>query len=228
MTIAIRSLVAFALVLGLSACVAPGAATRNAPMQAVSDLSVASKDGVLAVTPAYDVADVRITVPTSLKVSEANLFYPVADIVWRGEPVGDRYAQITQILREAAAGGTAGMNKGQKIVLDITLTRFHSLTEKTRFTVGGMHTLRYDLTVRDAATGTILSGPQKIVADVRGAGGNAAIAEEMAGRTQRVVVIEALGASLRRALSAPRPVPGGDAVSQNMTPDLIGSVTQVY
>jgi hypothetical protein len=38
------------------------------------------------------IADVRVTVPDRLKVSGTNVFHPIADIVWRGETLGDRKA----------------------------------------------------------------------------------------------------------------------------------------
>ncbi|MEO5614722.1 MAG: DUF6778 family protein, partial [Cypionkella sp.] len=63
-----------------------------------------------------------------------------------------------------------------------------------------------------AATGVVLQGPRLIVADVKGAGGNRAVAEEQAGRTQKVVVTDRLTEVLRRELSAPIAVLPADAV----------------
>lgn len=150
----------------------------------------------------YDVADVRVTVPARLKVSEANMFYPVADIVWRGEPAGNRHQQVAAMFRDAMAQGTGTMTTGRKVVVEIEVTRFHSVTEKTRYTVGGTHSMRFDLTVRDAATGEVLDGPRAVAADAKAAGGRQAVAEELAGRTQRVVVVERLAQAIRAELSA--------------------------
>lgn len=151
--------------------------------------------------PLYDVREVRVTVPRSLVVSEANLFYPVADIVWRGEPIGDRHEQVRQIVTEAFGFGTAGMRTGPGVIVEVQLRRFHALTEKTRFTVGGVHSLRFDLTVRDAATGAILDGPRLVIADVPAAGGRKALEEDRMGRTQRVVIVEHMSQVVRRELS---------------------------
>lgn len=196
--------------LGLSACVsANDPATRGAPLAtglgaAASQSTGSTVDAATAYLVAqYDVEAIRVTVPSRLKVSEANTFKPHADIVWRGEAPGDRYVQVAAIFRDAMAMGTATMQKGRKVDLEVEVTRFHALTEKTRYTIGGMHEMRFILTVRDTATGAILSGPREIVADVKASGGAAAIAEDQAGRTQRVVTVERLTQVIRRELSAP-------------------------
>jgi len=167
--------------------------------------------GVQVMQASYRVSDVRVVVPRTLRSSEANSFYPSADIVWRGEPRGDRHAQVTQIFTEAMLAGTAGMVTGPEVILEIAVTRFHCLTEKTRFTVGGLHSMKFDLTVRDAATGAVLDGPRAVVADVRASGGAAAIAEDQAGRTQRVVVVERLVEVIRREMSAAVTGPAAEA-----------------
>ena len=225
---AIRILAGLALAFGLSACVSSDPASRMAVSPA-NDLSIGAKDQAAAQlrVPQFTVAEVRVTVPRALKVSEANLYYPIADIVWRGEAPGDRHQQVQAIFDEALATGTAGMQKGPAVIVEAVVTRFHSLTEKTRYTIGGTHSLRYDLTLRDAATGQIIDGPRRVVADVKGAGGQRAIEEEQAGRTQRVVIVEALAASIRREMSVPMALPPVP-VSQNTAPEGVLTVAQVY
>ncbi|WP_146036499.1 DUF6778 family protein [Pseudotabrizicola formosa] len=158
--------------------------------------------GAQVMAAQYDVQEVRVAVPDSLKVSEANMFYPVADIVWRGEPRGNRHAQVAAMVREAMERGTSAMTSGRRVVVDVEVTRFHSVTEKTRYTVGGTHSMRFDLTVRDAETGAVIDGPRAVVADAKAAGGKQAVAEELAGRTQRVVVVDRLAQAIRSELSA--------------------------
>ncbi|WP_435258742.1 DUF6778 family protein [Thioclava sp. FR2] len=150
----------------------------------------------------YNVSAVNVSVPADLSVSEANMFYPIADIVWRGEPMGSRHQQVKTIFLEAAAEATGTMKQGATVVVDLQVQRFHSVTEKTRFTVGGVHDMKYSLTVRDAATGTVVDGPRLVHAEVKAAGGAQAVAEDQMGRTQRVVVIERLVRSIREELSA--------------------------
>jgi len=202
----LSKIASMAAVLLLSACVASEPASRSVSADA---LTLASRgtgsvpDGVRVVAPLYTVTDVQVTVPQSLRVSEANVFYPMADIVWRGDPMGNRYAQVGAILRDAAAQATASMQGPRAAVVRMELVRFHGVTEKTRYTVGGTHNVDFMLTVLDAATGAPIDGPRLVKAEAKAAGGQAAIAEEQAGRTQKVVVTEKLVQTLRRELSGP-------------------------
>ena len=139
--------------------------------------------------------------PSSLTVSEANLFYPKADIVWRDEPVGDRYAQIKAVMAQGLAKGTANMRTGPPAVVAVRVERFHSLTEKARFSVGGVHNLVFVLTVRNAASGAILDGPRRVEVAIRASGGGKALAEDAAGKTQRVVIVAGLAEAIRRELA---------------------------
>ncbi len=211
------SISALVLALALSACAqTTSMSTQN---QVSSDLSQASRlpqapgpRGPVMLQAEYDVKAVTVSVPHALKVSEANTFRPSADIVWRGDLPGDRYAQVKAIFDAAAARSTATMHTGAPVVVDLEVVRFHCLTEKTRYTVGGVHSLHFMMTVRDATTGAVLQGPRLIVADVKGAGGSRAVVEEQAGRTQKVVVTERLAEVIRRELSAPVTVLPADAV----------------
>jgi hypothetical protein len=170
--------------LALSACVsANDPASRNANPTSPALAAMSQSAGTPASRPTvflaaqYDVEAVRVSVPRSLKVSEANTFKPRADIVWRGEAGGDRYQQVAAIFEEAMGAGTGAMQNGRKVTVDVEVTRFHALTEKTRYTIGGMHEMRFLMTVRDAETGVVLDGPREVVADTKASGGAAAIAE---------------------------------------------------
>jgi hypothetical protein len=188
----------------LSACAGDVPASRS-----TADLTLAASNrAVDAQTPVkkvltghYQIKDVLINVPQSLRVSEANVFYPVADIVWRGEPLGNRHQQVRAIFTDAAQKASTHLTKGPEVIVQVDVTRFHCVTEKTRYTVGGTHSMHFTLTVIDATTGQVLEPAQAVVADVKAAGGAQAVAEEQMGRTQRVVVVETLANALRRALS---------------------------
>ncbi|GLS87825.1 hypothetical protein GCM10010873_27990 [Cypionkella aquatica] len=213
----ITSLSILVLALGLSACAqTTSMSTQN---QVSSDVSqapllpqTASGQTAMMMQSEYDVKAVNISVPQSLRVSEANTFHPSADIVWRGDQPGERHAQVKAIFETAAARSTATMHSGAPVVVDLEVVRFHCLTEKTRYTVGGVHSMHFMMTVRDATTGAVLQGPRRIVADVKAAGGNRAVAEDQAGRTQKVVVTDRLAEVIRRELSAPVKVLPDDAV----------------
>lgn len=211
------SISALVLALGLSACAQT--TSMSSQNQVSSDVSQASRlppapgpRGPVMLQAEYDVKAVNVLVPHTLKVSEANTFRPSADIVWRGDLPGDRYAQVKAIFDAASARSTATMHTGEPVVVDLEVVRFHCLTEKTRYTVGGVHSMHFLMTVRDASTGAVVQGPRLIVADVKGAGGSRAIAEEEAGRTQKVVVTDRLAEVIRRELSAPVQVKPADAV----------------
>lgn len=207
------SIPALAMALALAGCgqnLSVSRASMAGQNQVSSNLSQAAElpptlagSGPMILAAQYDVTAVNVSVPASLTVSEANSFHPNADIVWHGDAPGDRRAQIKAIFDTAAAQATATMHKGPKVVVEIEVVKFHAVTDKTRYTVGGIHNMTFMMSVRDVETGAILQAPRLVVADVKAAGGARAEAEDAAGRTQKVVVTERLIQVLRRELSAP-------------------------
>lgn len=204
----LMSLVAAATL--LAGCASTDTVTRDGGTKA---LSLATRGELLAdpatlyLTAAYDVRGVKVSVPRTLKVSEANVYYPLADVVWRGEPLGDRHLQVESIFDEALFRATGPMKQGRPATVEVEITRFHGVTEKTRYTMGGVYSLRFNLTVRDADTGQIIDGPRVVVADTKASGGVQALREEQMGLTQRVVVVNRLAEVLRRELSVPVTAP---------------------
>ncbi|MEP5729616.1 MAG: DUF6778 family protein [Sulfitobacter sp.] len=146
------------------------------------------------------VAGINVTVPQQLVVSEANSYYPNADIVWRGDPVGNRYTQVQTIFETAFQAGTAQMNGPTDVTLEVELTRFHSVTEKTRYSVGGVHNMVFNLTVRRASTGEILAPKREVRADLPALGGRAAIEADRIGQTQKVRVTDFLAQVIQQEL----------------------------
>jgi hypothetical protein len=199
-------LAALTLIIGLAGC--------DALKSSRSDglpLSEVKMDGRAPIAQAaladarFTVTSVDVIVPETLRVSEANSFYPNADVVWRGEPQGDRLAQIKSIVEEGLTAGIANLATGPKAVLSVQLERFHALTEKARFSVGGVHDVVFVLTMLDAKTGAVLEGPRRVEIAIKAAGSDVAIAEDAAGRTQRVVIVEGVAEAIRRELSGPPP-----------------------
>lgn len=115
----------------------------------------------------YTVTGVEVTVPRSLTVSERNGIKPRADILWQAEPLGDRYAQVDAILTEALTQGTAEMHGARKVTLEAVVTRFHALTKRTRYSIGGEHEVWMMLTVRDAETGEVIEPARLVGFDTR-------------------------------------------------------------
>jgi hypothetical protein len=155
-------------------------------------------------SPAFSVKDIRVSVPETLKVSEANLFYPQGDIVWRGEPRGDRHAQVAGIFKTGMTRGVAEMkNSGQPVIVDIQVERFHALSEKARYSFGGVHNIKFLMTVRDAKSGAIVLPTREVNSDLKGLGGNAAIEAEARGFTEKVQITEHLARVIQMELTRP-------------------------
>ena len=214
---AFKTLLSLGLALGLSACglIDGTRAASDAVSLATKGAPVEVKQKAVAIP--LNVTQVVIKVPSSLRVSEADTWYPMADVVWRGEPRGNRLVQVQAIFEEAAAKGTADLKSGVAVVAEVEVTRFHCVTEKTRNTIGGMHSLQFMLTVRHAETGEVLDGPRLVIADTKAAGGSRAIAEDYAGRTQRVVVVERLTQVIHDELKALRVNPAKFGLSVSMS-----------
>jgi hypothetical protein len=200
-----RARLAAALIaMPLAACSGAEAPSRAAaPAALVPPGAAVLPPGAEVLRLQYDVAAVQVRVPPALTVSEANRFYPLADIVWRGEPPGNRHAQVEAIVREGIARATGDMTSGPRVLVEAEVTRFHSLTEKARYTTGGVHAVHLTLTVRDAATGAVIDGPRPLEADVKASGGAQAMLDDQLGITMRVVIVDRLAQVVRRALAAP-------------------------
>ncbi|MCB6177355.1 hypothetical protein LHP98_04330 [Rhodobacter sp. Har01] len=196
-----RAFAGIGLALALAGCGAVDGSIRTAAAPADEVAAEALVEVPLAVQ------DVTVTVPRSLKVSEAEVFYPVADIVWRGEPRGDRYAQIEAIYEAAVTAAVVPLTAGLPVVAEIEVTRFHAVTDKTRYTVGGVHSLKFLLTIRDAATGKVLSGPRLVNADVRAVGGQRAVRNDYVGISQKEIVTNRLATVIRAELASLKVAP---------------------
>lgn len=191
----IRPLLAAILLVSLTACGTVPTATRSA-MPDDTMLGV-------ALPPDVRIESFTVNVPRSLKVNDRNLYYPRGDIVWRGEPRGDRYAQV-QAMFEAGLRSAAPRVDGLRPVrLDVQVTRFHSLSEKARYTVGGVHDIDFRYRLVDLDTGLPL-GPSKLVnADLNGLGGQAALEAEGRGETQKARIIAHLSRVFVEELTQP-------------------------
>lgn len=141
----------------------------------------------------WRVSKININVPRSLSVSEENTYAPEADIVWRGEPEGDRHAQVAQIFNDSACAGTRALRGSRPVTLDITVHGFHALSDKarTQLSSSGVHNIIFDIAVR-ASNGTILAQEQNVQADLIAYVGEQAKAAEEQGITQRVRIVHHL------------------------------------
>lgn len=191
---------AIALVAVLSAC--NNMTTRNAPLEQIPQSTMPGlTTGIKSSQSlAWHVQDVRVNVPDSLTVSEANLYMPGSDIVWREGPYGDRRRQVGEILDLAVSQATLGMNGGEPVFIDINVKRFHALSQKARATIGGQHTIIFEVCIRDAATETELIEPFPVEIKLKAFGGQKAIDAEMRGETQKVRISREVTSVMRHYL----------------------------
>ena len=195
------------LVASLAACAsAPSIPERTSPPVADTGLSF-QQDGLSAPAPvqavmpsSFNVAQINVTVPETLSVSEANGYYPRGDIVWRGDVIGDRRAQVKAIFEEAFARGTDGFQGETPVIVDVRVKRFHSISERTRASIGGVHNMEFYLTVFDAATGAVVMPTREVSANLPAYGGADAIAAERQGQTQKVRVTTYLALTIKDEL----------------------------
>ena len=188
-----------AMGLAVSGCSSVDTATRNVPL----DAPVATQN-VAPVAISFDVREIRVSVPKSLKVSEANRYYPSGDIVWREDPAGDRHAQVKAIVEAGLAEGIGQMPRGSvPAVLDVEVARFHAVTEKARYTIGGVHSIQFKMVLRDPATGQAYGEPHLVKADFKALGGQAAIAAEAQGITQKYRITKHLAHVIQTELTSP-------------------------
>ena len=103
-------------------------------------------------------AEVQGDVPRSLTVSESKTLLPTADIVWREDPFGDRYAQVGKIMQTATLRGAQGLRGSRPVVISVTVTRFHALTYEAELSNSdwGVHNVDFIAQVTDARTGEVL------------------------------------------------------------------------
>lgn len=191
----------------VSACADTNVATRNtAPFQAASiagAISTETLPAAMLVTSATDVRvdNITVRVPRALTVSEANRYLPKSDIVWREDPIGDRHAQVANIFHAAMHRGTEKLDGARAVALDIEVKRFHALTEKARYTTGGVHNIVFNLTLRDAETGAQIAETRRVRADLDAFGGREALAAEARGQTQKVRISDHLAEVIRQELT---------------------------
>lgn len=170
--------------LAVSACATPDAVSRAAPLD-FSPAGQAAPSALAIQAQNWQVSALRVDVPGALTVSEANSIKPRADIVWREDPIGDRHQQVANVMTPPLEAAFSGLQGEVPVQVQLVVTRFHALTERTRYTFGGEHEVEFDLTVRHAETGALLHGPEHVDLTFRAFGGSEAIAAERQGIFQR-------------------------------------------
>ena len=151
----------------------------------------------------FKVLSVNVNVPDTLTVSEANSYYPGGDIVWREDPIGNRHEQVKAVVVSGLQKGVNQLEGEQEVILDVVVSRFHALTEKARYTTGGVHAIQFTMRLRDPVTNEIIAQPKFIKADFDALGGRAAIQAEAKGVTQRSRITDHLAFVILEEFSQP-------------------------
>ncbi len=159
--------------------------------------------------PSMRVVGFLVEVPDSLVVSEANSYKPVADIVWREDPFGDRREQVKVIFEDALAQGVSDLQGNLAVVVHIQVRQFHALTERTRYSIGGIHAIDFLLSITNGRTGEEIVPAYLVSTDLRAFGGEEALAAERIGQTQKVRITTHLAALIRQQLTGAPAQPAG-------------------
>ena len=143
-------------------------------------------------------AEVRVSVPKSLSVSEAKSLLPNADIVWREDPLGDRHAQVGKIVQNAVLRGAQGLRGSRPVIIDITVTRFHALTYEAELSNSdwGVHNIDFIARVIDARTGEVVLAATKIQAETPAWSGARMRAARAKGVTQKSMITNHVAATI--------------------------------
>ncbi|MEM7242804.1 MAG: DUF6778 family protein [Pseudomonadota bacterium] len=151
-----------------------------------------------SLTSGWNVTRVEIIIPERLTVSEQNTLAPNADIVWHGDPRGDRKAQIAAILEAAGTLGAQDVNAGQNVHLVLQLEEFHGATpyalRKLRFS--GVYNITFLASVHDGPTSEPIIDPTPIYADLEAFSGARFAQAEAEGNTQKKRVTSHIAAVL--------------------------------
>lgn len=130
---------------------------------------------------------IDVLVPTRLTVSEENVFAPKADIVWHGDPAGDRKDQVKKILENATRNAGRSLVGNVPVRLEVELEQFHALSDRARLVApSAVHNLRFKIRVFDARTGQKLVPSDSIRADFPAYTRSRALEAERLGFTQKV------------------------------------------
>ena len=191
----LKTVLATALVFFVAGCVNDNGVTRNATLEA--PLPSVGEQAL----PSYTVRNVQIIVPETLSVSEANSIKPVADIVWRGDIGGTRHEQLRVLFEEAARDGAERLRGQVPVVAEMTLTRFHGLTQRTRYSYQGDYDINFVLVVRNANTGDVIEGPRNVRLVLDSPHPDDVLAMDARGYSERMFVKDYLVGALAQVLT---------------------------
>jgi len=139
----------------------------------------------------WRVMDVRAIAYDSRSVSEDNILLPFADIVWHGEPPGDRRAQVAAIVAEGVREAAAPLDGARPVEIHIAVDRFHGVTPAAiNRSPGAVHDITFRAAVVDRATREVLIEPARIDAALVAYTQRVAVISRMNGETERQRIVD--------------------------------------
>ena len=150
------------------------------------------------VTKQWRLNNVAVSIPENLTVSNSNTLAPNADIVWHGEPFGDRKAQVAAIIDEGLSAGASDLDGDRPVTISVRVGTFHAVTPAAiSRSPAAVHNIGYAIQIFDSRTGEPLTEVQSISADLEAFVGASAISAAINGDTQRVRIVRHLAAVTR-------------------------------
>lgn len=139
----------------------------------------------------WRVTEVRAVTYDSRTVSNDNILVPMADIVWHGEPDGDRRAQVAAIIAEAARTAAAPLGGSTPVELHIAVDRFHGVTPlAVNLAPAAVHDIVFRIGVVDSRTRDVLVPPERITAPLPALTQHHAIRAQLEGETERQRIVD--------------------------------------
>ena len=148
---------------------------------------------------AWHVSQVQVTVPDALVVSESAELVPNGDIVWHGDPDGDRKAQVAKVLKDAITRGASGLHGARSVKILVTLEKFHALStsaEALQMDNVGVHNINFQIEVVDASSNAVLVKPQEMDASLPALTGDIAARAAQEGKTEKVLIEDHVAATI--------------------------------
>ncbi len=179
--VGLRGLVIAASALALSGCIAPR----------VADTDFSQGHGQTAAqVAAWGLGGVNVQVSDSLTVTQSpsRRYPPITELVWYGDPPGDRKAQVQTLMADAVRAGAADALLGsQPVTIALNITEFHAMTPRARATELqlGVHEIMFDISVIDSS-GAVIASEKGVRADLAAFSGASALQAERLGQGQKI------------------------------------------
>ena len=117
---------------------------------------------------------------------------------------GDRHEQVKAIVQQSAENAAARLQGNNPVHMHIQVTRFHALTEKARYSTGGVHNVNFYVTLLDPVTGATLRPAEHVVTNLDALRGTEAIQADTRGDTQKHRITSFLTQVLQTELGTPK------------------------